>query len=121
MCHENNIKLIVFTNPIHKLTYQKSVENGYLEFLYRLSDITEYYNFSGINDITTNNHNYFETSHYTHEIGDMIFDVIFNNITDKKLLSQGFGYHVTNITRDGFFELLKWQQKEIQEDIKYAF
>jgi hypothetical protein len=120
LCHRNGIKLIVFTNPIHRLTYQKSVENGYLDFLYRLSDITGYFNFSGLNDITINNNNYNETSHYKMEIGDMIIDTIFNNKTNGKLLSQGFGYYVTNNNKDIFIKILKDQQI-LHGDIKYAF
>jgi hypothetical protein len=111
LCRKKNIKLIIFTNPIHITTYLRSRENGYLDFLYELSEITEYYNFSGINDVTINKYNYFETSHYTHEVGDMIANIIFNNKTDDRLLSQGFGYYVTLHNRDAFFEILKSQKQ----------
>jgi endonuclease IV len=106
LCNKHDINLIIFTNPLHILTYENAVKNGYLEFLYKLSDITEYYNFSGINDITTNNNNYFETSHYKIEVGDIIIDAIFNNANDMKLLSQGFGYFVTKNNRDDLHAIL---------------
>jgi hypothetical protein len=88
------------------------VENGYLDFLYRLSDITEYYNFSGVNDVTTDNSLYWETSHYKMEVGDMIIDTIFNNKTDEQLHEQGFGYYVTKDNRDALFTILKNQSGE---------
>ena len=44
---------------------------------------------------TTNRNNYYEASHYTEDIGDMIIDRIFNGVTDEKLESQGFGFYVT--------------------------
>jgi len=105
LCNRNNIKLILFTNPLHILTYKQAVEYGYIDFLSRLSEITDYYNFSGINDITTNNENYFEASHYKSKVGKLIIDVIFNK-TDKKLLSQGFGYYVTTENKNEFINLL---------------
>jgi hypothetical protein len=107
ICGKNNIKLILFTNPLHKLTYEKAVEHGYIDFLIRLSEITNFYNFSGINDITANNDNYLETSHYKLTVGDLIIDTIFNHKTDAELLSQGFGFYVTEETKAEFFNLLK--------------
>jgi len=76
------------------------------DFLSRLSEITDYYNFSGINDITANNDNYLEASHYKAKVGNLIIDTIFNNKTDKNLLSQGFGYYVTTETKNEFINLL---------------
>jgi len=106
LCNRNNIKLILFTNPLHILTYQQTVKNGYIDFLSRLSEITDYYNFSGINDITTNNDNYHETSHYKVETGSLIIDAIFNHKIDQKLLSQGFGYYVTSENKNEFIDFL---------------
>jgi hypothetical protein len=110
ICNKNNIRLILFTNPLHKLLYEKAVEHGYIDFLVRLSEITGFYNFSGINDITVNNNNYLETSHYKLTVGDLIIDTIFNHKTDAKLLSQGFGFYVTKETKTEFINLLKNEQ-----------
>jgi hypothetical protein len=111
LCKRYNIKLIIFTNPLHVLTYQEAVKNGYLDFLYKLTEITEYYNFSGLNKITTNNAYFIETSHYKFEVGDMIVNTIFNNIFDEELLGQGFGYYVTKDNRDAFFKILNDQRE----------
>ena len=54
-----------------------------------------YYNFSGENDITRNKNYYYEGSHYTEVVGDMIIDRIFNGKRDGTLESQGFGLYVT--------------------------
>jgi hypothetical protein len=117
LCKKNNVKLIVFTNPIHISIYQKSVENGYLDFLYKLAEITGYYNFSGINDITIDKHNYYDSSHYSHTVGNMITNTIFNNINIENLSSQGFGYYVTMDNRDEFMMLLKKQENFLLGDI----
>ena len=59
------------------------------------AQVTDFYNFSGINDITTNNDNYLETSHYMPQVGDRMLDVMFKGQVDERLLAQGFGYRVT--------------------------
>ena len=107
LCNENAINMILFTNPLHKLTYQKAAEVGYIDFLEKLSETTDYYNFSGMNDITTNNDNYLETSHYKLQVGDLIIDTIFNHKTDSQLLSQGFGYFVKKENNNEFRSMLR--------------
>ncbi|MDR2481637.1 MAG: hypothetical protein LBD07_05025 [Spirochaetaceae bacterium] len=110
LCKQNNIKLILFTNPLHQLTYKIAEERGYIEFLSRLSEISDYYNFSGINDVTINNDNYFEFSHYRSKVGYLIIDAVFNNKNDNTLLSQGFGYHVCENNRTEFLNILRGAQ-----------
>ena len=96
ICAERDIELIIFTNPMFEVTYEASVERDYLEFLDRLADITDYYNFSGINDITVNTENFIDNSHYNAYVGDMIIDAIVNNSVDEGLYNQGFGWYVTS-------------------------
>lgn len=104
LCDANGIELILFTNPMHPLTYQKALENGYREFLLGLSEIADFYNFSGLNDITMNNDNYLETSHYKPHVGDMILESIFEGKAEERLLQQGFGVYVTKESCKEFLE-----------------
>ncbi|MCR5625923.1 MAG: hypothetical protein K6F99_01260 [Lachnospiraceae bacterium] len=104
ICDEYDINLRFFTNPINGYTYAKDINNGYLEFLKELATITDYYNFSGFNDITLNNDLYYETSHFCPKVADKVIDRIYNDRTDERLLAQGFGYYVT---RDNVDELIK--------------
>ncbi len=106
LCRENNIKLRIFTNPINGYTYQKDIANGYIVFLKELAEVTDYYNFSGFNTITLDMTNYYETSHFSPEIGDMIIDTVYNGKTDKELLAQGFGMHVTVENVDELTDIL---------------
>lgn len=96
ICNDNGIELIVFTNPMYELTYEASIEKDYLMFLRELVLITPYYNFSGINDVTSNKSNYIDTSHYNAYVGDMILDCICNGVVDDSLYNAGFGVYVTN-------------------------
>ncbi len=111
LCDENNIELIVFTNPMYYITHVRSLEIGYLNFLKGLADITDFYNFSGLNEITMNNNNYIDTSHYRAEIGDLIIDVIWNGKKFDGLYNQGFGMKINRDNINELIHLLKsqWQ------------
>ncbi|MCI8418265.1 MAG: hypothetical protein HFI33_12360 [Lachnospiraceae bacterium] len=106
LCEEYDINLIVFTNPIYYTTYQHSELYGYKEWLSWLANDMEFYNFSGVNAITTDKNNYIETSHYNMQVGDMIIDRIFHNKTDAALESQGFGFYVTLDNRENYLKAL---------------
>jgi len=106
LCEENGIELIIFTNPMTPMTYLKSKECGYLEFLYQLADITDFYNFSGFNAITIDTNNFVDNSHYTAEVGDIMLECMFEDKVDESLLEFGFGYYVTSENKDEFIQIL---------------
>lgn len=88
----NNIELIVFINPIHKTTYLANNLDEFNYFKIQLAKITNYYDFSGLNSITTNNYNYYETSHYRPLVGDIMLNRIFNTPPNTQ---TDFGIYVT--------------------------
>lgn len=116
LCDENNIELVIFTNPMHRITYIRSLEIGYLNFLKGLAEITDFYNFSSLNDITTNNENYLETSHYRAEVGDLIIDVIYNGKKFDGLYEQGFGVKVNRNNIDELIKLLEQQWQDYKRE-----
>lgn len=91
LCDEYGVELIVFINPIHYVTYLDSGVDDFNMFKKQLANITSYYDFSGKNEITTNNYNYYETSHYRPLVGDLIIDRLFHGASEK----VGFGVYVT--------------------------
>ena len=109
LCEEYDINLRIFTNPINGYTYEKDIANGYLVFLRKLADVTDYWNFSGFNDITLNMDNYYETSHFDPEVSNMIIDTVYYGKSDKRLLSQGFGTFVTKNNVDKVLDILYGQ------------
>ncbi len=104
LCEEYDINLRFFTNPMHAMTYAKDMDNGYLVFLEELAEVTDYWNFSGFNDVTLTYNNYYETSHYCTAVGDKIIQVVYYDGTEDNLLEQGFGMYVT---KDNVDELIK--------------
>ena len=78
----------------------------------RLADVTAYYNFSGLNDITVDADCYFDTSHYRAEIGDMILDTVCCGARYDGLYEQGFGWYVTEENADALIDLLERQLQD---------
>ena len=105
ICDSNGIELIVFVNPINAVTYRDTNMQEFNEFKYQLAQVTDYYDFSGLNDITTNNYYYYETSHYRPLVGDMIINRLFNNG------NADFGVYVT---KDNVEEHLQKLDKQLQ-------
>ncbi|MCR5106992.1 MAG: hypothetical protein K6B28_02410 [Lachnospiraceae bacterium] len=112
LCDENGINLVIMTNPLYFKTYAKGVENGYIDFLDALGEVTDYWNFSSFSDITVNEGNYYETSHFTPDVAKMMIDTVFSGYEDERLWSQGFGIHVTEENKDEFISFLKHQAGE---------
>jgi RNase H-fold protein (predicted Holliday junction resolvase) len=90
LCKQNKVQLIVFINPIHHTTYQDTNKQLLYQFKRSLAIITPYYDFSGPNKITKDNHNYVDTSHYTVDIGDQILKVMSRDqsVNSLKIISK---------------------------------
>jgi len=105
-CHNEQIELVVFTNPMYEVTYRASVERDYLVFLEKLAQITSFYNFSGINDITTDTVNFADPGHYNAYVGDMMIECMCNHKNYEGLYEQGFGMYVSKENIDEFIQII---------------
>lgn len=117
LCDKYNINLIVVTNPLYYLTYGRDIENGYLDYIEGLADITEFYNFSSYSDITLNYMNYYETSHFTPQVGRMMIEVTQKGQSDASLADQGFGFYANADNIDILMKMLYLQAKQQEVDI----
>lgn len=95
LCEENQIALTVFINPVSAYKYQYIDQDAFRIFLSELAQITDYYNFSGPNDITSSPSSYVDNGHCSAAVGDIILNRILTGKIDAHLLSQGFGAIVT--------------------------
>lgn len=93
LAKREKIRLILFINPIHRTTYLDTDLPLFFRFKRGLADIADYYDFSGLNTITTDNYYYHETSHYREMVGDMMLKRMFG-IPDVPIPSD-FGVLVT--------------------------
>ncbi len=108
LCEENGIELVVFTNPMHYTKYYDSWST-YKDFLEKLASVTNFYNFSGLNDITLNHNCYVDTSHYNAETGDLMLEYMAGQIPNETLYEQGFGWYVTHENIEELLSLLESQ------------
>jgi hypothetical protein len=119
LCDKNNIKLTIYFNPIHRATYlSNSVEEfrGFLAFKRRVSEISPFYDFTGINEIVSNNLNFYETSHYRPLVSDMMLSKMYGLNLAK--VPEGFGAYVTAENIDEHLkgqleQFLYYKEKEV--------
>lgn len=114
LCDENNIKLVIFTNPLYYVTYDATLEQNYLNFLKQLATISEYCNFSGYNSITTDSSNWIDNSHYSAEVSDKVLECMCFHAYYEGLYEEGFGYWVNEKNVDEFIDMLETNK------LKYA-
>jgi hypothetical protein len=96
ICDNHGIELIVATMPYNQIHLDGITMAGYLEELQNIAAVTDFWDFSGYNEVTTNNYNYYETSHYRPHVGAWIFGRIFTSPTQDQ--PAFFGWHVTSDT-----------------------
>ncbi|MBQ7564773.1 MAG: hypothetical protein IJT16_12395, partial [Lachnospiraceae bacterium] len=134
LCEENGTNLVFVTNPLYEKTYQRDIEAGYIDFLEALSEVTDFWNFSSFSDITEDQGNYYEASHFTPKISALMIDTVFREGLAEKglklsaeeesrreeLWSQGFGIHVTEENREDFITFLRYQAGERGVDVYYG-
>ena len=94
LCDGQGIELIIFTLPMHEVTYRSALKHGYEDFLGGLKAITPFYDFSGINAISQDTSKYIDPSHFNAYVGDMMIDVLNGNEPEEKLAKKGFGRYV---------------------------
>jgi len=95
MCIEKNIELVLFINPIYVETYKKAVSENFIDFIGKLTTISQFYDFSGINELTTNRLNYYENLHYRPKIGDMIIKEVFDPDSKYLICAKNADYRLS--------------------------
>ena len=91
LCAEHKIKLVLFTNPLYQILYRNSVEDGYFDFLRSVAQKCEFYNFSALNNYTTNPQYFFEWSHYRPALGLLVEKVLFGTDEERESIRREAG------------------------------
>lgn len=108
VCNQNSIKCTVFINPTYKATYLANNPSEFIKFKKKLVQITDFYDFSGINSITVDPFNYYETSHFRVFIGEKMLAKMFNDYNNTSV-PEDFGVFVTRENIDQHLKFLKEQ------------
>jgi len=109
---KHNFRLIFFFNPIRGPEYLNYALD-LISIKERLAAVTDFYDFSGFNSMTTNNINYLDNSHYRYFIGDIIIGRIFNS----KNIPMPYDFRVL-VTQNNVNEHIKKQKLELEKFLK---
>lgn len=88
LCSEHRIRLVLLTNPMYQILYRNSVEDGYFDFLRSVAQKCEFYNFSALNNYTTNPQYYYEWSHYRPALGLLVEQVLFGTDEERERIRR---------------------------------
>lgn len=94
----NGIKVVFFLNPVVASTYLDEDKAQLKRWRQDIANISEFYDFSGLNEINTDNFNFLDTSHYREITGDKIIDRVMNGSAEYV---PGFG---TLVNKDNLQE-----------------
>ena len=112
-CKNNNIKLFVYIPPMYSEHYDAIYAAGHFSqfelFKKELSKITEFIDFTGHNEISSNKNNYWDSSHLRVELTQTIMAKIFNDKTIE--VPKDFGVLVTKQNIDQHLRNLREQIK----------
>ena len=121
LCKEQNIRLIVVTSPILESTYEMAISNGYLDFLYDVAQVTDYYLFSGINTYTVGPEYYFDASHFRPVVGLEMEKVMFgdedvrNMAVEKAKNDMSLVEFGRLVTKENAVDVIENLEQEINE------
>lgn len=110
-CKKRNIELYVFITPPYNRSghgseldayHQFGIWKDYINFLRQLAFIHPYWNFISWNEVTTNQDNYIDGSHFIFSVGDMILKKMFH-VPDSSI-PENFGNYVTAENVDHFIK-----------------
>ncbi|MEN6508509.1 MAG: hypothetical protein ABFD63_07000 [Smithella sp.] len=112
LSQSHHFRLTFFISPIYSQLYLNNAES-LLTAKARLAQMTDYYDFSGFNSVTTNPVNYYEEVHYRYRVGDMIIERIFGG--SIAALPEDFGVLVT---KQSIGQHLEKQKRELEQYLK---
>lgn len=100
----NHIRLTVYIAPHHHNMMSTFHKESTLQYLSDLAKITSYWDFSGYNSITQDDHYYYESSHYREILAELIAKRIFNDKSPpqppadfgKWVTSQNVNFHLAS-------------------------
>jgi hypothetical protein len=97
---KNHINLKLYINPTQTATYLCLNLDSWFGVLRRLSAISDYWDFSGLNSIASTNLSFHESSHFRLKTGDLIIARMFNHKGIR--IPDDFGKYVTrdNVEED---------------------
>ena len=76
LCKENDVELLVINSPTPLTSRQDYECEVYWNFLAQLAQITDFWDFTSLNDINLNPYNFYDDAHAFYEVNDFVIDTI---------------------------------------------
>lgn len=117
LCKQNNINLTVIIMPEHYKSYIENQLSRYNEYKEKIAEITPYYDFSGVNKMTTNDFNFYNYSHFDYNVACAILERLYGKNKFSAPSIEGFGDYVTNDNVDEHIKTLCSKTPEVKNCI----
>lgn len=92
-CKAKNVNLLVIASPTYKVELDAYKKDDLSNFMVDLAQITDYWNFSGINSINVNVTNFYNNNHFRLNIAEKMLARIFEDKSIK--IPSDFGKKIT--------------------------
>lgn len=118
ICREKNIKVKIFISPAHVIHWEALYESGlwsiFEKWKREIVKITPIWDFSTYNSITTEDiseemENYWDSHHYTKEVGDLILNRLFSY--EEENIPDDFGILITPENVESHLAQIREQRK----------
>lgn len=93
-CISNNIDLKVLISPDYIKASESYDKQEFAKFKKELAKIMPFYDFSGENDITTNDEYYMNFDHFSEDVGNLIIDRIYHQDKNTPPKIKNFGVYI---------------------------
>lgn len=91
LADEKGIRIVFFLNPTITATYLNDDKSELRRWKEDIAEIADFYDFTGLNEIATDNFNFLDTSHYREIVGNKMIDRMMNGGPEPV---PGFGFLV---------------------------
>ncbi len=95
LCVQNNIKFELFIIPEYIEVYNLIDLKKFNDIKRKIVQITPFYDFTGVNDITVNKFNFIDPFHVNNWTSKLIIDRLFYENKNEEPSIRGFGVYVT--------------------------
>lgn len=121
LAKENDVELIFVVNPYNQHLYASFDREDYADWLRELVEIQgQVWDFSGFNSITTNDRNYYDTSHFVEEIGDLVLNKVFGSPSAAPDIPDDFGVRLTPDNIEARLQHLSDERDRYQPQLSQA-
>jgi len=103
MCNEKGVSFLMIISPIYHTEMDVYNRDQLEEFLRGLSEITDYWDFSGYNSVSREPRYFYDPYHFRNAVGEMALARIFGD--DSIYVPDDFGCHVTRESIDDHLSL----------------